>query len=289
MNAAAVDSVRHPIWNAILTPARSVEVRAWLRNKANRAAAVGMRGPQGESVLHWAALSDFGLVVDLIDVGLDINLADESGRSPMDWVFERFHMTHEEGVGALTFLNRQKLRLLTDDVGSSLWRLGGRLLVPQEGVDPQALAMRHGLWKMLEIWRDLASGPGPSKGASAWLGWRNGQDAIHHYPWSPPETGRTQWLARWMEVGLSPDRPDDQDRTALWLAVERRLDVPPSGAAAVDTAIDELLAVGADPQRAGPQGLSPLTLPLVRSCDPTLAEALTLRLSRAVVDAGTPL
>ena len=49
-----------------------------------------MRGEHGETMLHWAVLSEYGLIVDLIDAGIGVNAKDKYGKTPMDWLLERY-------------------------------------------------------------------------------------------------------------------------------------------------------------------------------------------------------
>lgn len=260
----------HPIWAAVLSPARSVEVRAWLSRPENHAVARELRGPQGETLLHWAALSDLGLMLDLAGLGLDLNALDASGRSPVDWQFERLWVTHVENVGNLTTLNRKKLRLITDDLVPALWRQGGR---PQSGaLDIRALAVRSGLWNTLATWKDLEGAE------AAFRAWGRATHALHHWPFAPAEAGRTAFLADWGAQGWSLDEPDADGATALRLAVEARLGATGTAALALDEAIDALLAAGASPDAVGADGLAVSQIPLVREASPEVIDSLAERL-----------
>ena len=266
--------MRHPIWEAVLSPARSVEVRAWLSKETNRSTALALRGPQGETLLHWAALSDLGLMLDLIALGMDVNVLDGAGRGPVDWQFERLWATHVEGVGNLTYYNRQKLRLLTDDLLSALWRQGGRS--QSNMLDTRALAMRCGLWKTLAAWVDLE---GPTRALRDWEHPVEGvSHALHHWPLAPADKGRSDLLAAWQSQGWPLDEPNGKGVSALWVAVEARLTAEGNRALALDAAIDELVEKGASVNFQGPAGVVLSQLPLLSQADPEVIEALEERL-----------
>ena len=264
----------HSIWEAVLSPARSVEVRAWLTKEANRQEALRLRGPQGETMLHWAALSDLGLMLDLIGLGLDPNTVDESGRAALDWQFERLWATHEEGVGNLTYFNQQKIRLLTDDLAAVLWRQGGR---PQSAMlDIRALAVCHGLWKVLATWVDLE---GPEQALRNWFNPAGGRaDALHYWPLAPADTGREELLASWKAQGWSVDETTSDGETPLWIAVKKRLGATGNRALGLDLAIDELLEAGANVDHVGPSGVSVSLLPLLSKATSETVDLLTEKL-----------
>lgn len=268
----------HPIWEAVLSPARSVEVRAWLRSPENARQAVSWRGPRGETMLHWGGMADLGLMIDLIGAGIDPNTLDGTGRTPADWLAERLWMTHMEGVGSLTKLNLKKLRVMTDDLLSALWRQGGRTTEP--GVHLGELAVRTGLWQTLETWRDM-------DGLKSWQDWPVGT-ALHAWPLAPAEQGREDFLKKWLESGFGVDVRDAQNQTPLHVAVRARLDPSLSARDALDldAAIDSLLAHGANPNAEAAGGHSPLSLLLTSQAPSVVIEHLGARLEGAVRHEG---
>ena len=274
MSTSAPPSVPHPIWHALLSPARSVEVRAWLRSQDNAQQAVQWRGPRGESMLHWGAMSDLGLMIDLIGTGLGPNVLDAAGRTPADWLCERLWMTHEEGIGNLTNLSLKKLRVMTDDLLSALWRQGGR--VEDFSIHLGVLAVKTGLWQTLETRLDL-------EGEEFWKDWPTG-GPLHVWPLSPAEQGREDFLDRWLATGKGVDPVDDEGRTPLFLAVQARLapDLTSRKALDLDAAIDALLSHGANPNLETQAGESPLSLLLVADAPPAVVEHLGARLEKAV-------
>lgn len=273
----------HPIWDAVLSPARSVEVRAWLSKEANHQAARELRGPQGETLLHWAALSDLGLMLDLVGLGLDVNALDQSGRGPMDWQFERLWATHVENVGGLTHYNRQKLRLLTDDLLSALWRQGGR---PQSDMlATRSLAVRCGLWQTLSTWVDL---DGPEVLRDWYHPGEGTTHAIHHWPLAPADKGRQDLLELWVNQGWSLDEPNPQGHSALWVAVQERLGAQGFQALSLDAAIEALVNAGANVRFEGPNGICLQQLPLLSAAAPEVAQAIEVRLEPKTKDSPSP-
>lgn len=259
----------HPIWSAVLTPTRSVEVLAWLKKAPNRQRALELRGPQGETMLHWAALADSSLVLDLIGVGLDLQAVDNSGRTPLDWVLERLWMTHMEGVGNLTVLNLRKLRLQTDDLCLLLWRQGARRGV--NDFDERVLAARCGLWKFLETVADMDGLP------RAWSGLEGGSTALHGFCAAPDEKGRDRLLGLWCKNGLSVDAPNAAGQTPLGAAVAHRLSLAADKRleiSAVQSWISSLVAAGANPNHEHHGMPSPAELPLLEGASPELCDVL---------------
>ncbi len=263
----------HPIWAAVLSPNRAVEVRAWLKPASNRELAKVLRGPHGETMLHWAALADEGLILELVAVGLDLQATDQEGRTPLDWLFERLWMTHVENVGNLTALNLRKLRMQTDDLALVLWRLGAR----RGGIhdfDERLLAGRCGLWKLLETWADMEGLP------QAWTQREAGDSVLHAMASSPDEKGRDHLLALWAQKGRSVDVFNNAGQTPLGVAVEHRLalatqnPVKINAVAACDDWIGALISAGADPNVEQNGVPSPASLPLLRGASAVLADAL---------------
>ena len=265
----------HPIWQAMLSPHRSVEVRAWLRQPDNAKAALAWRGPRGESMLHWAVMADMGLMLDLMSLGLRANDQDARGHTPADWLVERLWMTHREGLGQLTVLNLRKLRIQTDDLLSALWRAGGR--PGATGRDPRILAMETGLWQVMATWQDV-------EGDWARTDWPCGT-TLHAWPLAPLEQGRSDYLASWI-ADRSVDVEDAAGRTPLFLAVASRLACPDARKAVdLDAAIDALLAAGANPEHLAHDGQTPLSLTLsTAAADKHVAELLATRMDAACVE-----
>lgn len=268
----------HPIWQALLSPARSVEVRAWLTRPENAQHALSWRGPRGETMLHWGAMSDLGLMVDLLGIGLDPNALDGSGRSPVDWLCERLWMTHMEGVGDLTRLSLKKLRVMTDDLLSALWRQGGR--PADELAHVGALAVQTGLWQTLETLRDL-------NGNAYFLDWPQGT-ALHVWPKAPAEQGRDDFLSAWIKEGMGVDLVDGEGKTPLFVAVQERLrpEISSRQSLDLDAAIDALLERGANPNAETSSGESALSVLLTSGAPAVLVEHLGGRLESAVKHEG---
>lgn len=258
----------HPIWEAVASPMRSIEVRAWLKNPENRRLALAWRGKQGETMMHWGAMADFGLMLDLIGIGMDVNALDAASMSPADWLLERLWMTSMEKVGSLTNLNLKKIRIMTDDLLSALWRQGGRVHSFQPPLPLQEFAVRQGLWQTLATWEDTER----PKDSSASF-------PLHAWPLAPAEEGRRNFLHSWIEKA-PVDAQDGQGRTPLFMAIQARLDpdLPPRASLDLDAAIDELLEAGANPDMESHDGKTPFSLLLSSSTDSTLIENLEYRL-----------
>lgn len=250
---------------------RSVEVRAWLKKPENQSLALSWRGQHGETMLHWGALSDFGLLLDLAGLGLDVNARDHADMTPSDWLLERLWMTHMEGVGKLTNLNLRKVRIMTDDLLSALWRQGGRLHAFQPPVPIEEFAVRQGLWQSLATWGDTEA-PRDTRQSFP----------LHAWPLAPAEKGRQDFLAKWMEHACVDVR-DNEGRTPLFVAIQARLDpdLTPRAALDLDAAIDELLQAGAHPEVEVQVGQTPLSLLLSSTASPILVENLERRLLAA--------
>lgn len=275
MNASQIsdasDAPHHPIWEAVSSPMRSIEVRAWLRKPENRELALSWRGRQGETMLHWGAMADLGLMVDLAGVGLDVNALDGALMSPADWLLERLWMTHVEKVGGLTNLNLRKIRIMTDDLLSALWRQGGRVHGFKPPMPLEEFAVRQGLWQVLATWADTQ---GPQEGVPSF--------PMHAWPLAPAEEGRRNFLRLWQQH--SPvDTQDEKGCTPLFVAIQERLkpDLPARASLDLDAAIDELLEAGANPDMENDEGNTPFSQLLSASVDPILVENLERRLLSA--------
>lgn len=75
------------IFDIAANPSRSIEFRQWIQN--NKEEAVHILGKNKEKLIHWAALLDLGIFIDLVQMGCDINSKDELGRTPLDWIASR--------------------------------------------------------------------------------------------------------------------------------------------------------------------------------------------------------
>lgn len=77
----------HPAWFAFVQPARFTEAKAALQK--DPAGVLAARGQSGETVLHWAVMSDLGLSLDLLSAGMDPMVLDHAGMTPLDWLNNR--------------------------------------------------------------------------------------------------------------------------------------------------------------------------------------------------------
>lgn len=237
------------IWNALVTPARAIEVRAWMRRSPQEALA--LRGESQETALHWIAMNDLGALIDGLAIGMDPNALDNSGRTPLDWLNDRLWLAcvaHEWGLDAS---GQARLRLQTEELVPALWGFGGRSSHAEEARDPVQTWARAGAWVLLPL---LVS-PGSLDG------WRyrgvQGASMLHYWILAPDTAAKHTFLTQALAQGLSVDEPDRNGRTPLWYAVDAWCAKPEWGTL-LRPAIAALLAHGADPHRSDKEGLSPM-------------------------------
>lgn len=253
---------------AFARPDRSVEARAWLRSHATEALA--WRGSQGETLLHWAAMADLGLMLDLLAVGLDANEADGDARRPLDWLNDRLWLVCVDGQSGLDQQGRWRVKAQTEEMVPGLWNWGGRSGMGQEVLDSGMVWSRAGCWSLLDLVQ--------SDSGRTWQGWgRHRETVLHGWVVADDTAEKHRFLERVLQEGLAIDSPDAQGRTPLWYAVDAWLSRP-ERQVGLRRAITALLAAGADPALPDAQGISPAALPLhVQASDAVqlaIAEAL---------------
>lgn len=244
------DTAQKNIWFVLINPERAIEVRAWLSK--NKMKALLMRGEHGETMLHWAVLSEYGLIVDLIDAGIGVNAKDKYGKTPMDWLLERYWYSCIENSSSLSKEGILKIKGQTEDLGTVLWSLGGR---PSENndnaLDAKLIAARGGLWWYIQALHE-------GQGIKSLKNWSNGRCVLHAWILSENNEQKINRIQRMLDWGLSIDEPDENGRTCLWYALdtwERDLEV--------DLMLDiipELLTLGADPDVEDNFNVSPRNL-----------------------------
>lgn len=241
------DNTPDNIWFVLINPERAIEVRAWLKN--NKVKALIMRGEHGETMLHWAVLSEYGLIIDLVDAGISPNAKDKYGKTPMDWLLERYWYTSVEkrniGMEGLA-----KIKGQTEDLGTVLWALGGRPSENnEEALNADIVAARGGLWWYLISKYDVY-------GVDAFRGWlKDKRSVMHVWILSENNTQKIERIKKFLEWGLSIDEIDANGRSPLWYAIDTW-----KNNLEIDLMIDlipELLKLGADPDLSDNFDVSP--------------------------------
>lgn len=225
--SSVVDSSRHPVFDSFISPLKFMEAKVWLERPANQKVAKELRGLQGETVLHWASMSEMGLLMDTIyNVELDVNVTDSQGMTPMDWLLERIKMADEQLD--LTNNNRLKLQLQTDDLATILWGMGGR---PTGEIKQYIhILAKNGLWRLLQSIEE-------SEGVEVFLDVNEQGNNILYYTIIAPNTAPKliflkEWSKQWLEEQkitkpdadrLNINSPDRQGRNLIWWVVDELL------------------------------------------------------------------
>lgn len=242
---------RPDFWDSFVNPDRNIEALAWVRQRPQEVLAA--RGSLGESVLHWAAVTNLALMVDIINAGMDVNTRDAAGKTPLDWQVEQAFAVCVDGQGDLRDSGRYHVRSLSESLSQALWRLGGRP-GPARTMDPVQVWSRAGMWSLLDMRIELG-GQEVLKN----LG-KAGESALHGWVLAPdaPEKYRAQekWLAQgWLAV----DEPDAAGRTPLWYAA-RAWRERPHWASILRPSMEALKVAGASPSTLAMDGSSPLSM-----------------------------
>lgn len=243
-------TTQEKIWNALVTPARAVEVIAWL--KTHKEAAIMMRGNKGESMLHWAVMSEYSLILDLISAGIDPNAKDNEGLTPFDWLVLRFWQAviAKKGNKIINSEGLLKLKAQTLELGTVLWSNGGRPSISESALNPGETWIRGGAWDLLEVMHS-------TEGKSALEGWfKDKRSALHVWILADETIQKHQYLEKMLSWGLDVNEEDINGRTPLWYAVEAWI-VKPEWKKILIPSIKSLLKNGADPLFEDNDGVSP--------------------------------
>lgn len=273
MNASQIASHPHPAWPDFVHPHRFVHARAAL--KADPEGVKAARGSQfEETALHWAALGELGLVMDLVAAGFDPNALDRLGRTPLDWFSDLLWMSLVQAATPMSGPGADRLRFKAARQLPALWGQGFR---PGPGAAraPGEIWLRAGVYEAVSLLADPAQ---QGLGLRAW-----GEDqasALHAWALADAQQGRSEAFTDLVARGLVVDELDAHGRTPLRYALEawagglvhRR-----SASATVKT----LLAAGADPQLADNEGIAPGMVPLLREMDDKRQSAMVRLLEEA--------
>ena len=241
--------------SALIHPQRSMEVRGWL--KTHQDVARNWRGDDGESMMHWAFLSDWVLASELREAGLSFQDVDRMGRSPLDWINDRLwsaivqssSTSHQLSAGG-----KERLRQQSETQIIHLWNQGARSSARSDVLHPGVVWMRSGAWGLLDL---LHSG---EEGHKGWMNWtEQGAHAIHLTVLSPNMPGRRQFIKQWVSLGLDVDRSDADGRSALWYAVDAWI-ASHEWRGHLEVVISELIEQGADPTKVDNENVSPYSM-----------------------------
>jgi hypothetical protein len=262
-------NIPHPAWPNFINPHRFVEARVSL--KRDPEGLLSARGAHQETALHWAAMGDSGLVMDMVAVGLEPNALDRMGRTPLDWVNDRLWMGVAHAKSPLTAEAKDQLRFKTERVVPGLWGQGFR---PGAGTHPGQAWALAGAFPLI----CLLDEPG-TDGLRHW-----GVDyatALHAWAIGVQAPNRPAALDDLLARGLLIDELDANGRTPLRYAVEAWARTQIHHRTGAET-VALLLAKGANPEIADQQGVVPGQAPLlVENIDPKMCEGIEKALARA--------
>lgn len=249
------------IWEAIVNPARAMEARAWVSKNYDRAKS--LKGPKGESILHWAVQSEYGFVLESLNAGISPNVKDSAGLTPLDWLVNRLWYTViEKDESPITKLRGSPLELegllrikaQTEELGMLLIMRGGKTSDDNINSFHGGEAwVRANLWNLIIVKKD-------KEGLESLKGWGSRKKtALHSWILSEENFEKHKVIKEWLKWGLNIDEPDVNGRTALWYAVESWL-YDDSWSNVLTPSIKSLLENGADPNQEDEFGESPATL-----------------------------
>lgn len=221
------------IWEAVAIPERSIEVESWaLRNKGKVLLLRGKR--HKETLLHWGVMSTLSLMIALVECNLNVNEKDKYGKTPFDWLMERYNIVFVSKEQKIDENGMIRLKAETQSNSIYFWNLGGRpsssLEEIKEGKNLQILTnMANGeLWLIKLFYMTY--------GKEILKGWLNDRRSlIHIWSLSPKSPTKRQGFEALMshlklsenilkdaidEKILSIDEVDINERTALWYSVD---------------------------------------------------------------------
>lgn len=112
------------IWNIIAIPERSMEIEAWISKNPTKV--LMLNGKHGESMIHWGVLSSISLTMALYNCGIDINAKDSDGKTPFDWLMERYNIIFISKEQKVNKDGENRIKAETQSVGSYIWNIGAR-------------------------------------------------------------------------------------------------------------------------------------------------------------------
>lgn len=236
----------HPnVKAALVHPLMGMEMRGWL--KTHHPEALAWRGEDGETMMHWAFMSDWHFARELFEAGLPFDLPDRHGRTPFDWLNDRLYSAIVDPKTNTKISKGGQERLIqhTENQIMYLWSAGMRppLRTPFYG----AVWLQAGAFNVLEMVL-------VEHGYQHWT--PDGGTMLHALVLAPNTPQRMKWLSKLVsELGV--DVADLQGRTALWYCADTWLNHPSLRASMKELA-HQLRQFGADPDLKAANGLSPL-------------------------------
>lgn len=251
---ATSDTLPSGVKSALFHPQMSLEVRGWLKN--NQSTANKWRGEFGESMMHWAFLSDWTLAMELREVGLDLNHLDNDNRSPMDWLLDRLYSSIVDESTNHHLSAGGKERLLKQSINQFqyLWPLNARPSDKNQSLHPGVVWIRSGAWELLDLLNEV------DQDFSSWFKWLPYEgNALHAWILSFESHKKSNFLDNWIKYGLDIDARDNNGRSPLWYAIDGFI-VSPSHRALLLKSINSLLEKGSDPLADDINGATPYSV-----------------------------
>ena len=206
------------IKSALFNPMSAMQVKAWVNS--NKDIAKNWRGEFGESMMHWAFLSDWTFAMDLKNIGFDLNHLDKDNRSPMDWLNDRLYasIVDESTNHHLSEGGKERLRKHSVEQIQALWSLGARPSDKIESLHPGVIWIRSGAWELLDL---FIIGGEKNKDFSNWFKWLPFEgNALHAWILAQDGHKKTNFLKRWIDEGLDIDARDNNGKSPLWYAID---------------------------------------------------------------------
>lgn len=198
------------LFEAAANPSRVVEVQSWINQENNKPLVNNIKGKNGESLLHWAAMCNLGLSMDLLNAGVDINVKDADNRTPLDWITERLYFVCIDSETAQSAEIKQNIIKISNYIGSSLINMGAK------AKDPMSIWVLTGSWELVKAQYD--------KEPDSWLS--IGPDnfsVMHFWPIAYFQSNEDKAFALnfFLEKNIDINRENDKGITPLYVAVEQ--------------------------------------------------------------------
>lgn len=249
---------------ALIHPQRGLEMRGWL--KSHQQTALAWRGEDGETMMHWAFLSDWAFASELRDAGLAFDTTDRTHRTPMDWLNDRLWCAtvHPSTRTKLSAGAQERLRHHSQTQIRHLWVQGARpSLFSSNTLHPGLVWLRSGVFSLLDLLSPFQFAPSNEPESDQFhgpLNWTpHGGSALHAWVMSPNTPERRAFLAAWTAAGHSPDLQDQAGRTPLRIAVDLWLS-DSAQRPEMAAVIRELRSAGASPHEPDHEGVTPALL-----------------------------